>query len=249
MKITSLLPSLLVIACIFVATTNANSTEQTLTHSLRKNQESLPFLSKQKRQRRASEDDGHEEGHGDHDHDDHDDHDDKPNPWGAVIGGTLLVNLATILGVIFLVPVCRKQTALKKSILDIIVPSFAAGALIATGLFLTIPESIVLIQSHIMEGMEEHDDHGDEGGEDHGDEHGDEHDDHGFEFYPGTIWRFASALLAGFLFPILMKALFPNHDHHEIGDGSHQEIDGTPNDDENGKAGMYGHCMDIVWIS
>lgn len=171
----------------------------------------------------GEEHEGEEHEGEEHEGEHHDDDEKKPKPWGRVFGGTLLVNLATILGVVFLTPVCRKKQdpdsagpTKTRSILDIIVPSFAAGALIATALFLTVPEAIALIQGQLMEDGEEG--HGDE----HGDEHGDHedhrfmeedehegHDDHGFELMPSAIWRFAASFLGGFMLPLVFAAIFP----------------------------------------
>ena len=113
----------------------------------------------------------------DHDGEDHDeDHDeDNQKPWGLVIGFTILVNLATLSGVLlFLIPVLsRKACAWVRSVfynealpettssqedpekkdeggnfLDIAIPSFASGALLATSVFLIIPEGLYIIQSY-----------------------------------------------------------------------------------------------------
>ena len=158
--------------------------------------------------------------------DDHDD-DDKPKQWGNVIGATFLVNIATVLGVIFLIPICRKTNndasgttmTKQKNLLDLIIPSFAAGALIATAFFLTIPESISLIHTSITKGME--DSHADEDGNELSDEDGDGH--HGLELPPATVWRFTVAILVGFLFPMILHIAFPNK--HK----SHSETDSHPN--------------------
>ena len=147
---------------------------------------------------------------------------DHGKPWATVLGATILVNLATIVGILFLVPLCRQQqqqtddptgTRRRRSLLGLLVPSFAAGALIATALFLTIPESIALIQQALEEDQDQ----------DHQQEHSHrfrnrylaaEEDDHGFEILAGTIWRFASSVLAGFLFPIVTAIFFPSKHHH-----------------------------------
>ena len=169
------------------------------------------------------------------------DHDDESKPWGLVIGFTLLVNLATLSGVAFLIPMLsRKARAWVKSgfgkdplpeitapsknkvaetnFLDIAIPSFASGALLATSVFLIIPEGLYLIQSFI--GEKEEDDHrrfleGDE------EEDGDEHSG---EFTPDAIWRFGASLLGGFMLPMLFDFLFPRNSDHFEGDGC-DEVD------------------------
>ena len=81
------------------------------------------------------------------------------NVWGAVIGATLLVNLATFSGVLIMVITAMKRGYLKYNgrgvqegtpaadagkggrMLDIVLPGFAVGALIATAVFLIFPEA------------------------------------------------------------------------------------------------------------
>ncbi len=183
------------------------------------------------------EDEDHEdEDHEDEDHDheedeDHDHGDSASKPWGIVLLSTLIVNFATITGVIFLIPVFKaglEGNGTSRSV-DVLIPAFAAGALIATVAFLTLPEGIAKIQGSLME---EEDEHHDDHDADHIDDHdledevtgsgagaarylrfleGDDtgHEDHGFELYPSTIWRFATSLLAGFLIPICLAMFFP----------------------------------------
>jgi len=68
---------------------------------------------------------------------------------------------------------------------DIFVPSFACGVILATILFLVIPEAILLIQR----GTSSHE------GE--------------FEILPGTISRFGAAFMTGYMLPLALGALFP----------------------------------------
>ena len=78
------------------------------------------------------------------------------NVWGAVIAATLLVNLATFSGVLIMVIAAMKRGYLKYKgrggthvadkgkggrMLDIVLPGFAVGALIATAVFLIFPEA------------------------------------------------------------------------------------------------------------
>ena len=187
---------------------------------------------------------------GDEDHDgDHDD-DVKKKPWGLMFAFTLLVNLATLCGVVFLIPMLSGKArtwvrsgfgknklatesidpAKKKSngaLLDIVIPSFAAGALIAMAVFLVIPEGLYLIQTFLNE----------KGGDDHGDEHlrflegedgdHDEHegeDKHEGELTPEAIWRFGASLLGGFMIPMLFDFILPrNKEMHFDGDECGEE--------------------------
>ena len=177
------------------------------------------------------------------DHHDEDHHDEgNPKPWVSVIAFTLLVNLATLSGVLFLIPMLsRKARGWVKSVfwnkalpeptpqnnepenmkggstfLDVSIPSFASGALLATSVFLMIPESLYLIQSFVAESEEELD----------GDAHrrfleGEEsevHDEHSGEFSPKALWQFGASLLGGFMLPMLFNLLFSQNKDHFDGD-------------------------------
>ena len=184
-----------------------------------------------------------EEDHdGDHDEDHDEDHEDEPSsskPWGEVIGFTLLVNLVTLSGVVFLVsPSIRKSLrhpivhalspAADKEIhahqdeqfveedvqpkkelaqrnekehskmLDIFIPAFAGGALLATVVYLILPEAVQLLNNAIREIAE---------GE------GEVHEEG--EILTGAIWRFGAGILGGIMLPILFGLLFPRSVHHE----------------------------------
>lgn len=133
-------------------------------------------------------------------------------PWGPVIGATLLVNLATLSGLLLLVvPSIRKGLLSKSSgdsqsrgkIIDILIPSFAVGALLATAVFLVLPEAL-----HLIEGG-----HHDEGGDDH-DEHDhrvlqDAHEDHG-NSEGEAFAKWGCGILGGFLLPPFLALFFPH---------------------------------------
>ena len=82
-------------------------------------------------------------------------------------------------------------------LLDICLPGFSAGALLATVAFLIAPEALYLLNKHFTERAEkEH--------EDHrflrfleGEHEGEEHDEHEGEFSSDAIWRFGAALMGG----------------------------------------------------
>ena len=162
-------------------------------------------------------DEEHNEGYEDelhhHEGDEHDHGDEQvlasrsttsDKPWGAAIGAALLVNLATLIGVVVLVPTMLRGRFYKSSfnkqrlhwILHTLVPSCASGALLATAVFLLLPESILLIGS--ATGAAEH-------------EHRALQEDNA----EGEMaWKFGASFLGGFLLPIIMASLFP-HGHNK----------------------------------
>ena len=101
-----------------------------------------------------------------------------------------------------------------------VIPAFACGAILATAVFLVIPESLILLGG----GHEDHSEHEDE--EEHHDEDEDHnstrfrfleeemHEDDGHGNESEASWKFGAALLGGFIFPILMSAFFPSHHDH-----------------------------------
>jgi zinc transporter ZupT len=106
--------------------------------------------------------------------------------------------------------VSAKGGSLQAKLLDICLPGFAAGALLATVAFLIVPEALYLLNKHL--GEEEHDEHRFlrflEGDED------EEHEEHEGELSGDAIWRFGAALMGGYLLPIVFKIIFPHHDSH-----------------------------------
>jgi len=110
------------------------------------------------------EDEEHEEhteeeaGHEDHKEEGHEDHDGMAitaKSWGQVIVATLLVNLATLVGVFVLLTNYIRGRCVKRGIIgesvgkgilfEVLVLSFAAGALLATAVFLILPEGLEMI--------------------------------------------------------------------------------------------------------
>jgi zinc transporter ZupT len=135
-------------------------------------------------------------------------------PWGDVIAGSLIIMLVTFSGVLLTSSVgCFQRmrgtskedaSAFWSTMHRIAIPSFAGGALLATVVFLLIPEAFELL-AHAEEEEEDHD-------EDHADERRYlEEEDHE-EHEEGAQWRFGVALLCGFLLPILISTLFPSPD-------------------------------------
>jgi zinc transporter ZupT len=107
----------------------------------------------------------------------------------------------TLVGVIVFIPVAvfgrrfSLSSSAKECILHITIPSFACGALLATAVYLLIPESFALLAA---------------AGADHsGHDHRvlqDDHEEH------GDAWKAGTAILGGYFLPYLMQAFFP-HPH------------------------------------
>ena len=191
--------------------------------------------------RRTEDHSGHDHGEGEHDENR------GPNkPWGKVIISTLLINLVTLSGIIFLVPAfsrsmkhriaaaicwtadrevhadqdgdcgeCREDVSAQHSkVLDIFIPSFAAGALLSTVVFLVLPEALTLLNNAMVNEEEPQED--DHAGHDRRYlEYHEGHDDHGSELDTGAVWRFGVGILGGFMLPILLGALFPRSIEHK----------------------------------
>jgi zinc transporter ZupT len=175
-----------------------------------------------------------------HDHDGHDhekeDHDElhstefseinnqeatSSKPWGAVIGATLLVNCAALTGLLLMVlPVMRRgmltSTSDSKShgkLIDIIIPSFAVGALMATTVFLVVPEAL-----HLIEGAHASHEEGEV----------DDHDGHNHRFLQEeegnaegvTAAKLGCGILGGFLLPVFLSIFFHRDDEVEEEDSA-----------------------------
>ena len=166
---------------------------------------------------------GDDNDHSGHDHDQEAEASSSTSkPWGQMIGFTLLINLATLSGVVFFLPLKKCGDVNSKHWLDVLIPSFASGALLATSVFLVIPEGMFLIQKYLNEQQEASDNH--DGHEGHNHVRWlqeDDHDDHSGEFTPDAIWRFGAALLGGFMLPMILEMIFPTHHHDHDHDHHH----------------------------
>jgi zinc transporter ZupT len=163
------------------------------------------------------------------------------HPWGTVIGACLLVNLITLIGVIFLVPVLtsaiRRKTLggdlkkmasssnyifivdeQKQRLFNIFITSFACGALLATTVFLIIPEAILLVNDP-GEGEDTHEDHEDRMLQEDGGDSPAGHDD------VDKNWVFGTSAMAGFLFPMFLASFIPHHhgNHHVEADNANTD--------------------------
>jgi hypothetical protein len=193
-------------------------------------------------QRLTAEDDHAHEDHADEDHTES-----NSKPWGKVIGTTLLINMATLAGIIFLVPAFSKKMKHRvaaaicwtadqevhahehdqcdedisehhSQMLDIFIPSFAAGALLSTVVFLVLPESITLLNNAMMESQASAASDTTVANrflQETADEHAEHSEEHGAELDTGAVWRFGAGVLGGFMLPILIGALFPRSVEHE----------------------------------
>ena len=147
---------------------------------------------------------GEEEGHSDHE-DEATESDElqqsKRAVWTQVIGATFLINLATLVGVVVLFTnnihgyfvkkgFISKSTPNQNTVFDILILSFAAGALLATAVFLILPEAIEMIG----------------GGHD-----GDSTDSEGT-----VAAKFGCSFLGGFLLPLVIAIIFHKNDD-EVG--------------------------------
>jgi zinc transporter ZupT len=141
-------------------------------------------------------------------------------PWGDVILASLLIQTVTITGLI--VSTAMKNCCGGKNptglfwtmVRHLVIPSFAGGALLATTVFLIIPEALHLVPLSSTSGEEE--------------EHHEDEESHTRYRYlqehvheePDQPWKVGTAILGGFLFPMLFWILFPgNHHHGGGGDG------------------------------
>jgi zinc transporter ZupT len=185
--------------------------------------------------------------------DSHDEHDDDDKPWGDVIAASLIIQAVTFVGLLLTIGVGYygrmrglDKDALMYTLSFKIIPAFACGALLATSVFLVIPESLVLLAGGHGE-EEHHDEEETAAAEDggvrflrllEGDEEGEEH---GEDSEAEASWKFGAALLAGFLFPILLHVFFPakkelleEHEHDEL---ELDEAENTSADSDDAKKG------------
>lgn len=168
-------------------------------------------------------------------------------PWGPAIGAAITVQLTTLSGIIIIAASVmyrryyiksedsKQFTNLVWTLQYLVVPSFAVGALLATAVFLIIPEALLLLQGEEAHSEDEHSEEehrfrrklavmmirslveGNETDHDHeGEEHAEEEDEHAEESASGSVnsenqvaWKFGAAFLGGFIFPILLGVIFP----------------------------------------
>lgn len=132
----------------------------------------------------------------------------------------MIVNLVTLIGVIFIAGeylrkmLCPQWLSRGEQHMlwtHYLIPMFACGALLATTFFLVLPEGLLLIQADF------------EGDGHEGHNHRrflQEDEDHSGE--SASTWRFGTAILGGFLIPVVTHALFP-HNHEDLHDAGSEK--------------------------
>lgn len=151
--------------------------------------------------------------------DDHDEVSDKKSekPWGEVIIASLLINLASLIGLVFVVgsftlnKFCAAKTSKEEQrnwkFTHNIIPSFACGALLATCTFLIMPEAIAMLSEFALQ---DNDAHEEDVVED------EDHDEHDEDVDIPVAWRFGVCVISGFLLPIATSLIFPHYHKPEI---------------------------------
>jgi zinc transporter ZupT len=212
--------------------------------------------------RRALQQEGHRETE-EEEHDHEDEHEDeehheeeevsasklKKKPWAEVIITSILINMATLAGlVVTLFSMLGKALLGNKikaeggpppfawKVTHNIIPSFACGALLATTVFLILPEAFHTIEAgvNVKLGVEEEEEHH----EDHRQllarflqdivnstlsnmtdssnttatmEEDEEHEEH-VETEVPIAWRLGVSVMGGFLIPVVTSLFFPHYD-------------------------------------
>lgn len=138
-------------------------------------------------------------------------------PWGAVLGASLLVNVATLSGVIILILPAIYRGVLKYRdipaasspaahghgrFFDIVIPGFAVGALVATSVFLVLPEALRYIAGEADATGSDHTEH-----DGHRYLQEDSHADGG-----SAAAKFGCSVLGGFLLPFIFGIFFHHSD-------------------------------------
>ncbi|KAL7472821.1 hypothetical protein ACHAXS_013194 [Conticribra weissflogii] len=193
----------------------------------------------------------HEEGE-EHVHEVGNDNENTSKPWGRVIGATLIVNLATLMGLLLLIiPAmyhgCLKWTGRDHTgpsmyeqgkFLNICIPGFAVGALMATAIFLVFHEAV-----HLIGGLHEDINEGDHEGHNH--RHlQDTHDGHNHSEEGLHAAQFGMAVLGGFLIPVVLSIFFDNNDRNSEPKASvramPKEVENPPNSSSGEEAADVG---------
>ena len=180
-----------------------------------------------------------EEDHADEAHSDEENVSSSGTPWGPAIGAAITVQLTTLSGIIIISAAVLYRRFYVKSqdskgftnliwiLQHLVVPSFAVGALLATAVFLIIPEALNLLggEAHSEEGhrfrrqlamtvIRSLAEGSNETEHAEGEEHSEEEEEHEEESASANsesqvAWKFGAAFLGGFIFPILLGVIFP----------------------------------------
>jgi zinc transporter ZupT len=136
--------------------------------------------------------------------------------WGPAMGAALMVQLVTLSGLVIVAMSIvhrklyaknedsRRFTRIIWTLQHLVVPSFATGALLATAVFLIIPEAISLLEGHIEDQSLLNETNTTSNTFEHEDE-----DEHVQNRENQVAWKFGAAYIGGFIFPILLGVFFP----------------------------------------
>mmetsp|Transcript_53250 Transcript_53250/g.61476 ORF Transcript_53250/g.61476 Transcript_53250/m.61476 type:complete len:619 (+) Transcript_53250:139-1995(+) len=164
--------------------------------------------------------------------------DDGTKPWGEVVLFSLVINISTLAGVVVVAgmwlikkisPNCQTNKSTVRLWVEVLIPMFACGALLATTFFILLPESYMIIMAEFT------------GGDPHaGHNHrrflsGDDEEEEPKGAAAGQ-WRWGSSIMGGFWIPVIMHACFPhdhNHGGNNDGHGHHGDDDHHHDHDHN----------------
>jgi zinc transporter ZupT len=203
-------------------------------------------------------------------------------PWGPAIGAAITVQLTTLSGIIIIATSLmyrrynaksedsKQFTNLVWTLQYLVVPSFAVGALLATAVFLIIPEAFHLLQGEEAHSEEEHRLRRKmavimirslvEGNETAYEQHTEESTSGSVNSENQVAWKFGAAFLAGFIFPILLGLIFPEPEvlqaqldaedvHEDETKKLTKEEQGITLDMTNAEDGQEANTDDVVNIS
>merc|ERR1712238_266391 len=159
-------------------------------------------------------------------------------PWGEVVIFSLIINISTLAGVVVVAamwlvkkisPNCQTSKPMVRLWVEVLIPMFACGALLATTFFILLPESYAIVMAEFTGGGDPHAGHNHRrflSGED-GEEEEEEEEPKG---EAAGIWRWGSSIMGGFWIPVIMHACFP-HDHNHGGNNDAHAHGGADDDD------------------
>merc|ERR1712161_50637 len=161
-------------------------------------------------------------------------------PWGEVVIFSLIINISTLAGVVVVAamwlvkkisPNCQTSKPMVRLWVEVLIPMFACGALLATTFFILLPESYAIVMDEFTGGGDPHAGHNHRrflSGED-GEEEEEEEEPKG---EAAGIWRWGSSIMGGFWIPVIMHACFP-HDHNHGGNNdAHAHAHGGADDND-----------------
>lgn len=153
-------------------------------------------------------------------------------PWGKALAAGFAVASSNFIGVLCIVPIImlvskNSSAQVKSNVMNIMLPAFACGALIASALFLILPEALHLLENG----------------------HAVEDDEHAHRMLAGdeedapsdaeVAAKFGVSILGGYFIPFVLGSFFP-HTHHTGGhdhDHDHSHFQGDHDHDHDGHNG------------